>query len=140
MCSIVQRRHCLPLLWGPLMSSGPLFGGFPLSQTTEQSLVRNLLKVARGRGWMPVSTPTMLYNHMSAVWSLGWTPNWDSPDDRQEWFHNMSSIMHTPELPPCSICSRLRGTNEWAYINMLNTTLPLTDCRTYWTESPTING
>jgi len=29
---------------------------------------------------------------------LGWTPNWDSPDDRQEWFHNMSSVM---QAGPC---------------------------------------
>lgn len=24
---------------------------------------------------------------------LGWTVNWDNPDDRQEWFHNMDSVL-----------------------------------------------
>jgi len=24
---------------------------------------------------------------------FGWTPNWDKPDVRQEWYHNMSSVL-----------------------------------------------
>jgi hypothetical protein len=24
---------------------------------------------------------------------LGWTVNWDKPEERQEWYHNMSSVM-----------------------------------------------
>jgi hypothetical protein len=24
---------------------------------------------------------------------FGWTPNWDEPDERQEWYHNMSSVL-----------------------------------------------
>ncbi|OCL03029.1 choline-sulfatase [Glonium stellatum] len=29
---------------------------------------------------------------------LGWTVNWDKPDERQEWYHNMSSVM---QAGPC---------------------------------------
>ncbi|KAF1997341.1 choline-sulfatase [Amniculicola lignicola CBS 123094] len=29
---------------------------------------------------------------------LGWTVNWDKPEERQEWFHNMSSVM---QAGPC---------------------------------------
>jgi arylsulfatase A-like enzyme len=24
---------------------------------------------------------------------FGWTPNWDKPEERQEWYHNMSSVL-----------------------------------------------
>ena len=24
---------------------------------------------------------------------LGWSVNWDKPEERQEWFHNMSSVL-----------------------------------------------
>lgn len=29
---------------------------------------------------------------------LGWTVNWDKPEERQEWYHNMSSVM---QAGPC---------------------------------------
>jgi len=29
---------------------------------------------------------------------LGWSVNWDKPEDRQEWYHNMSSVM---QAGPC---------------------------------------
>ena len=29
---------------------------------------------------------------------LGWTVNWDKPDERPEWYHNMSSVM---QAGPC---------------------------------------
>ena len=29
---------------------------------------------------------------------LGWTANWDKPDERPEWYHNMSSVM---QAGPC---------------------------------------
>ncbi|KAF2262714.1 choline sulfatase [Lojkania enalia] len=29
---------------------------------------------------------------------LGWSVNWDKPDERQEWYHNMSSVM---QAGPC---------------------------------------
>lgn len=29
---------------------------------------------------------------------LGWAVNWDKPEERQEWYHNMSSVM---QAGPC---------------------------------------
>jgi hypothetical protein len=29
---------------------------------------------------------------------MGWTVNWDKPEERQEWYHNMSSVM---QAGPC---------------------------------------
>jgi hypothetical protein len=29
---------------------------------------------------------------------LGWSVNWDKPEERQEWYHNMSSVM---QAGPC---------------------------------------
>ena len=29
---------------------------------------------------------------------MGWAVNWDKPEERQEWYHNMSSIM---QAGPC---------------------------------------
>ena len=29
---------------------------------------------------------------------LGWAVNWDKPEERQEWYHNISSIM---QAGPC---------------------------------------
>lgn len=29
---------------------------------------------------------------------LGWSVNWDKPEERQEWYHNMASVM---QAGPC---------------------------------------
>lgn len=29
---------------------------------------------------------------------LGWSVNWDKPEERQEWYHNMSSVL---QAGPC---------------------------------------
>ena len=29
---------------------------------------------------------------------FGWTPNWDRPDERQDWYHNMSSVLDAGPL------------------------------------------
>ena len=46
----------------------------------------------------------LLFNHNGRLTSdiypgdMGWTVNWDKPEERPEWYHNMSSVM---QAGPC---------------------------------------
>lgn len=49
---------------------------------------------------MPDWLLTFLYRLTSDIYpgDLGWAVNWDKPEERQEWYHNMSSVM---QAGPC---------------------------------------
>jgi choline-sulfatase len=40
---------------------------------------------------------------------FGWTPNWDRPDERQDWYHNMSSVI---DAGPCVRTNQLDYDDE----------------------------
>jgi len=40
---------------------------------------------------------------------FNWTPNWDRPDERQEWYHNMSSVL---DAGPCVRTNQLDFDDE----------------------------
>jgi hypothetical protein len=43
---------------------------------------------------------------------LGWSVNWDKPEERQEWFHNMSSVL---QAGPCVRTNQLDYDEEVMY-------------------------
>jgi len=43
---------------------------------------------------------------------FGWSVNWDKPDERQEWFHNMSSVL---QAGPCVRSNQLDYDEEVMY-------------------------
>ena len=43
---------------------------------------------------------------------FGWSVNWDNPEERQEWFHNMSSVW---QARPCARSNQLDFDEEVAY-------------------------
>ncbi|KAF1990303.1 choline-sulfatase [Aulographum hederae CBS 113979] len=43
---------------------------------------------------------------------FGWAVNWDKPDERQEWFHNMSSVL---QAGPCARSNQLDFDEEVMY-------------------------